>query len=158
MTWPLNRIRDLLEPTLKHMGYEIYALDQAGPGGRTLRISIDRPSGAVTLDDCERVSQVAGPILDQSQLVEDGPYTLEVSSPGAERPLRDRAEYERFVGSRVNLRYRLGESSEAVVEGRLLAVDERGVEVEVRQGRGLKTSREQIGWDEILAGRLAVSL
>lgn len=158
MPWPLNRIRDLLEPTVKHMGYEVYAIDQAGAGGRTLRITIDKFTGSVSLDDCERVSQVAGPILDQAQLVEDGPYTLEVSSPGAERPLRDRDEYERFIGSRVNLRYRLGLASEGVVEGTLLSVDDGGVEVEAREGRSARTRRERVGWNELLAGRLAVSL
>jgi ribosome maturation factor RimP len=158
MPWPLNRIRELLEPSLRHLGYELYGLDQAGPAGRTLRITIDKASGAVSLDDCERVSQVAGPILDQSQLLDDGSYTLEVSSPGAERPLRERAEYERFIGSRVNLRYRLGEASEGIVEGTLLTVDDGGVEVEAREGRRAAPRRERVRWDEILAGRLAVSL
>ena len=96
-TWPIEEIQQLLEPTLAHMGYSIYALGQAGGGGRTLRITIDKPEGFISLDDCERVSVVAGPLLDQADLI-PGPYTLEVSSPGAERKLRDRTEYERFVG------------------------------------------------------------
>jgi len=117
--WPIQKIRELLEPTLAHMGYEVYAVEQLGSGGRTLRISIDKPTG-VTLGDCEQVSLVAGPILEQSELV-GGPYTLEVSSPGAERPLRERWEYERFSGHKVNVRYRYGENSEGVVEGVLAA-------------------------------------
>lgn len=150
MAWPIEEIRKLLEPTLNHLGFELYDLRQMGPGGRTLRITIDSAEG-VTLDDCERVSQVAGPLLDQSELVEDGRYTLEVSSPGAERPLRNRAEYDRFVGKRVNVRYHLGES-EAVIEGTLTAVDDSGIAV---RGKSLEDLR--VGWDQIAAARLAVA-
>src|SRR2546423_5527706 len=122
-TWPISSIKELLEPTLNHMGYELYALDQSGHSGRTLRISIDR-SEPITIEDCERVSRVVGPLLDHAKLI-DGPYDLEVSSPGAERPLRSHGEYERFNGKRVNVRYRSGES-ETVVEGQLVAVDAAG--------------------------------
>src|SRR5437879_9161758 len=95
-TWPISSIEYLLDPTLNHMGYELYALDQSGQSGRTLRISIDRTE-PVTIEDCERVSRVAGPLLDRSNLIA-GPYDLEASSPGAERPLRDHHAYERFNG------------------------------------------------------------
>src|SRR5437660_11417999 len=105
-TWPISSIKELLEPTLNHMGYELYALDQSGQSGRTLRISIDH-ADPITIEDCERVSRVAGPLLEHSNLIQ-GPYDLEVSSPGAERPLRSPREYERFHGKRVNVRYRGG--------------------------------------------------
>src|SRR5690242_21565364 len=113
-TWPIPTIKELLEPTLKHMGYELYSLDQSGQSGRTLRISIDHLE-PITIDDCERVSRVAGPLLDRANLIE-GRYELEVSSPGAERPLRNHGDYVRFNGRRVNIRYRTGET-DTVVEG-----------------------------------------
>src|ERR1700730_2008243 len=119
-TWPITSIRELLEPTLKHMGYELYALEQSGQSGRTLRVSIDH-SEPITIQDCERVSRVAGPLLDHSRLI-DGPYDLEVSSPGAERPLRNHGEYVRFNGKRVNVRYPT-RGADTVVEGQLVAVD-----------------------------------
>jgi ribosome maturation factor RimP len=150
-SWPITKIRELLEPTLAHMGYEVYAVEQGGPGGRTLRISIDKPVG-VSLADCERVSQVAGPILDQAELVQ-GNYVLEVSSPGAERPLRERWEYERFSGRKVNVRYRYGDTSEGVVEGVLAAVEDKGITVD-----NPKTGLLEIPWEDVLAARLTVSL
>ena len=150
-TWPIQTIRDLLEPTLAHMGYDLYAVEQAGTSGRTLRIAIDRPQG-VTVGDCERVSKVAGPLLDQADLIPGGRYDLEVSSPGAERPLKSRAEYDRFVGKKVNIRYRVGDS-EAVLEGELVAVDDAGIAVQ-----GKRADVHHIPWSDIQAARLTVSL
>jgi ribosome maturation factor RimP len=150
-TWPLVEIQKLLEPTISHMGYSIYSLLQGGSGGRTLRITIDKSEGFISLDDCERVSQVAGPLLDQADLIPDS-YTLEVSSPGAERKLRDRVEYERFVGRKVNVRYRSGET-EVALEGQLASVDDAGVLI-----RGRKDDITNLKWTDIIAGRLVASL
>ena len=154
-TWPIPSIKELLEPTLNHMGYELYALDQSGQSGRTLRISIDHEE-PITIEDCERVSRVAGPLLDHANLI-DGPYDLEVSSPGAERPLRGRPDYERFNGKRVNVRYTSGES-ETVVEGQLVAVDQAGIAVQAPGLRGRAPVIIHIAWDDVVAGRLAVSI
>jgi ribosome maturation factor RimP len=154
-TWPIASIKELLEPTLRHMGFELYTLEQSGHSGRTLRISIDHAE-TITIEDCERVSRVAGPLLDHSNLIE-GPYDLEVSSPGAERPLRDHHEYERFNGKRVNIRYRSGEA-EAVVEGQLVAVDAAGIAVQAPGARGRAPVILHIGWEDVVAGRLAVAI
>src|ERR1700674_5435622 len=153
-TWPIPSIRELLEPTIKHMGYELYSLDQSGHAGRTLRISIDHAE-TIKIEDCERVSRVAGPLIDHSNLIE-GPYDLEVSSPGRERPLRNHGEYERFNGKRVNVRYRTGES-ETVVEGQLVAVDAAGIAVQAPGARSRAPVIIHIGWEDVVAGRLAVS-
>ena len=154
-TWPIASIRELLEPTIKHMGYDLYALEQSGQSGRTLRVSIDHEE-PISIEDCERVSRVAGPLVDHSNLIE-GPYDLEVSSPGAERPLRGHADYERFNGKRVNVRYRSG-LSETVVEGQLVAVDSAGIAVSALGARGRAPVIVHIAWDDVVAGRLAVAI
>jgi len=153
-TWPITSIRELLEPTIKHMGYELYSLDQSGHSGRTLRISIDRIE-PITIEDCERVSRIAGPLIDHSNYI-DGPYDLEVSSPGAERPLRSHGDYERFNGKRVNVRYRTGDA-ETIVEGQLVAVDRAGIAVQALGARGRAPVIVHIEWEDVVAGRLAVS-
>ncbi len=104
------RLWELLEPEAEAMGYELVEIELAG-GRRNplLRIYIDAPGG-ITLDDCEFVSRQLSAVLD----VEDpipAQYTLEVSSPGIERPLVKRAHFERAVGERVQLvtrQYHLG--------------------------------------------------
>ncbi len=154
-TWPIPSIKELLEPTLNHMGYDLYALEQSGSGGRTLRVSIDHAE-PITIEDCERVSRIVGPILENSRII-DGPYDLEVSSPGAERPLRAHGEYERFNGKRVNVRYRSG-STETVIEGQLVAVDSAGIAVSAQGARGRAPVIVHIAWDDVVAGRLAVAI
>jgi len=154
-TWPISSIKDLLEPTLNHMGYELYSLDQSGQSGRTLRISIDH-NQPITIEDCERVSRVAGPLIERSHLIE-GSYDLEVSSPGAERPLRTHHDYERFNGRRVNVHYRSGDS-ETVVEGQLVAVDSAGIAVQAPGARGRAPVIIHIAWEDVVAGRLAVAI
>lgn len=154
-TWPIASLKELLEPTLNHMGYELYSLDQSGQSGRTLRISIDHAE-PITIDDCERVSKATGPLIDRSNLIE-GPYELEVSSPGAERPLRNQHDYERFNGKRVNIRYRSGEA-ETVIEGQLIAVDMAGIAVQSQTHRGRAPVIVHIAWSDVVAGRLAVAI
>jgi len=157
-SWPLNAIRELLEPTLVHMGYEVCGVEQTGPGGATLRLAIDKPQG-VTLGDCQTVSDIVGPLLDQADLVPTA-YVLEVTSPGAERPLSERPHFDRSVGKRVNVRYRIG-PGEGVIEGLLARVDDDGITVEGREGK-LGTPGKpvfiDVDWADVVAARLAVAI
>src|SRR5438445_3334663 len=150
----LTRLRELFRPTLDFLGYELYDLKLTGSGGHpTLLVAIDRPQG-VSLDDCEKVSKSLSALLDQADPLPTR-YDLEVSSPGAERPLRNLDEYRRFIGKRSNVRYRIGDS-EQVAEGRLMAVSDEAIELQLGEGRHLRTA--VIPLTDILAARLAVDL
>jgi ribosome maturation factor RimP len=89
------------EQVADSQGVELFELDLLGRGRLLLRISIDK-EGGVTLDDCEHFSRALSAVLD----VEDpfaGPYTLEVSSPGIDRPLRSLQEFEKNKGKLVRV-------------------------------------------------------
>jgi len=75
---------------------------QREAGGRVLRLFIDRPGG-VTLGDCAQISRQAGDVLEVC-LENMGPYSLEVSSPGTNRPLVKQVDYERFKGRRAKIK------------------------------------------------------
>ncbi len=89
--------------------------------GGTLRLAIDRPEG-VTLADCERVSKQASALLDVLDFGA-GRYTLEVSSPGLDRPLTKPRDWERFVGRKVRVTYSNAEVRKRTVVARLESFD-----------------------------------
>lgn len=93
----------LIEPVVSALGYELVGIEHLSQGRRSLlRLYIDSEQG-ITLDDCERVSHQVSGVLDVEEPLR-GDYTLEVSSPGLDRPLFKPEHYARFVGHRVRLR------------------------------------------------------
>ena len=96
-------VRSLAEPLCASEGLELVHVEfQREANGRVLRLYIDKPGG-IKLDDCAGVSRQMGDILDVN-LEEIGPYSLEVTSPGSERPLAKHEDFERFKGNRVKLK------------------------------------------------------
>ena len=95
-------MKQFAEPLCEAEGMELVHVEfLRESGGRTLRMFIDKPGG-VSLDDCARISRQVGDYLDVG--MEDiGPYNLEVSSPGPERPLGRISDYDRFKGSRAKI-------------------------------------------------------
>lgn len=94
---------ELLSPVLAEQGYELVEVEY-GRQGRTgrLRLYIDRTGGGITLDDCQRASQLLGATLDQADFLRDS-YVLEISSPGVNRVMRRPEDFERFKGERILL-------------------------------------------------------
>jgi ribosome maturation factor RimP len=151
----LTQVRELVQPSLVQCGVELFDVHWDGRTvPPTLRLLIDRVEG-VSLDDCQRVSGAVAAVLDAHDPI-TGAYQLEVSSPGAERPLRDIDDWRRHVGRRVNVRYRSGEGNDTVVEGTLLAVEADSVEVESRDRR--RTVSVAVPLADLVSGRLAVSI
>jgi len=100
-----EHLAKLLEPAITALGCELWGLEYVvGGAKKTLRIYIDKPEGVV-LEDCEKVSRQVSSVLDVEDPVA-GEYTLEVSSPGMDRPLYTLAQYARFTGEAVSLRLR----------------------------------------------------
>ena len=99
----LERIRAIAERVAGSEGLELVAAEWAGGTGRgVLRLTIDRPGGGVSHEDCQSVSEQVGAILDVEDLV-PGRYVLEVASPGLDRRLYRQADYERFRGRQVKV-------------------------------------------------------
>jgi ribosome maturation factor RimP len=151
----VSGIADVLRPSLAHLGLELVDVHWSGHGrGAVLRLTIDRPSGGVTLDDCERASNAASAVLDVYDPI-DHSYRLEVSSPGAERPIRTPEEWTAALGRRVNVRLREGDA-ELVLEGRLTAIAGTQAEIEVRDRRAGRAVGFDLG--AVLAARIVVDI
>jgi ribosome maturation factor RimP len=127
-------LRDTLEtrlaPLVEGLGYELWELEYSpGRGSGFLRLYIDAEAG-ITLDDCERVSRAVSEVLDAEDPI-PGQYTLEVSSPGLERPLRTAAHFARFVGETVSVETMQAIEGRRRFKGALVAAGAETVEVDV---------------------------
>ena len=117
-----DRVQAIAERVAIDHGVELVHAEVAGPDNKPIvRIFIDKPNG-VTHQDCSEVSLHVGTVLDVEDFIHAS-YTLEVSSPGIERGLYKRQDYERFAGSLAKLRTRKPIHGQRNFRGRLLGID-----------------------------------
>jgi ribosome maturation factor RimP len=117
-----ERVQLIAERVCIDRGLELVHAEVAGPEGKPiLRLFIDKPEG-VTHEDCAAVSLHFGTILDVEDFIHS-PYTLEVSSPGLERGLYKRADYERFAGSAAKLRANRAINGQRNFRGRIVGIE-----------------------------------
>ncbi len=118
-----DRINGLIMPLLQSLGLQLVDIEIAGRGrGMLLRIFIDK-EGGVNIGDCEMVSREVGAVLDVEDPIPSS-YTLEVSSPGLDRPLRNLEEYKRFVGRMVRVITKTPIENQSFFVGRLVSVSD----------------------------------
>jgi ribosome maturation factor RimP len=116
------RVQELAERVAIDHGLELVHAEVAGPDNKPIvRVFIDKPQG-VTHDDCSEVSTHLGTVLDVEDFIHAS-YTLEVSSPGLERGLYKRADYERFAGSNAKMKTRQAINGQRNFRGQLLGVE-----------------------------------
>jgi ribosome maturation factor RimP len=122
----------LLQPVIEGLGYELWELEYLpGRGNALLRIYIDTEAHeGITVDDCERVSRATSDTLDAADPI-PGNYTLEVSSPGIERPLRMARHFAPYAGEQVFVEMTQPIDERRRFKGRLVAADETTIDVEV---------------------------
>lgn len=139
---PFN-LRALLEPAVAAVGCELVGVEYRPSGNQSLlRVYIDKPDG-VTLEDCSAVSYQVSGMLD----VEDpipGHYTLEVSSPGLDRPLFQAQDFERFAGHEVKIRMRFPLDGRRNFRGSLQGLQDEQVVIDQQDGRRISLPLDQI--------------
>jgi ribosome maturation factor RimP len=91
------RVAVLAEPILAGLGYRLVRVRVSGLAGCTVQIMAERPDGTMTVEDCETASRALSPVLDAADPIE-GSYRLEISSPGIDRPLVRRSDFDRYAG------------------------------------------------------------
>src|SRR5438093_12337778 len=96
------RLAAISEPVLDGIGYRLVRVKIFGADGCTVQIMAERPDGTMTVEDCEAVSRALSPVLDVADPI-DRAYRLEVSSPGMDRPLVRRSDFERHAGHLVKV-------------------------------------------------------
>ena len=141
-----KRLAGLIEPVIAGVGMDLESVRMTVAGRRRLlRIVVDSDHG-VSLDDAADVSREVSAVLDSSNALGEVPYTLEVSSPGVDRPLTEPRHWRRAAGRLVKVKV----TGEGAVEGRVLAADADGVTLDLA-GR-----MRQLGYGELGAGSVQI--
>jgi ribosome maturation factor RimP len=96
------RVSAIAGPVLAGMGYRLVRIRISGEAGCTVQIMAERPDGTMLIDDCEAISRALSPVLDVADPI-DRAYRLEISSPGIDRPLVRRSDFERYAGHLVKI-------------------------------------------------------
>ena len=91
------RVAALAEPVLAGLGYRLVRVRISGTAGCTVQIMAERPDGSMAIEDCEAASRALSPVLDVADPIETA-YRLEISSPGIDRPLVRRSDFDRYAG------------------------------------------------------------
>ncbi|MFF9352128.1 ribosome maturation factor RimP [Streptomyces sp. NPDC014734] len=145
-------LRGLLEPLVSAEQLDLEEIEVTRAGRRrVLRIVVDSEEG-VELDACAELSRAISQKLDETDAMGEGEYVLEVSSPGADRPLTEHRHYVRATGRLA--RFRLREGGELVA--RILGVDDEGIDLEVPGVKGRKATSRRIALDEIAGARVEI--
>ena len=127
---PLERVRETAARVAASYGLDIFEVELLRERGQqVLRVVLDRPGPnrtaeeSVSLEDCARVSEELSAILDVEDVVPADRYTLEVSSPGLDRPLRDADDYRRFAGRRAKIVLSEPVARQTAFAGRVLGIE-----------------------------------
>ena len=139
-----EKIASLGERAALGTGIEIAETQVRGAGNaRLVRVYIDKPQG-VTHGDCELISEKLGKLLDEEDIVPDGSYTLEVSSPGIERKLSKARDFERVVGRKIWLAFERPGESRTSLEGTLAHFANGTLELEVASDKTIQIPLELV--------------
>src|SRR5690349_24152739 len=116
------RVSAIAEPVLQGMGYRLVRIRVSGEAGCTVQVMAERPDGTMLIEDCEAVSRALSPVLDIADPIERA-YRLEISSPGLDRPLVRRSDFERYAGSVVKIEMAVAIEGRRRFRGTLIGVD-----------------------------------
>jgi ribosome maturation factor RimP len=147
-----DRLRGLLEPLVGAQGLDLEDVELSRAGKyRVLRVVVDSEEG-VDLDTVAELTRTVSEKLDETDAMGEDQYQLEVTSPGAERPLTEPRHYVRAVGRLA--RIRLHEGGELVA--RILSVDDEGLDLEVPGVKGRKATARRMEFAEIAKARVEI--
>ena len=147
----LGEVEELVRPPIEGLGYDLVRVRLTGGGTPTLQIMAERKDrGEMSVDDCAEISRLVSALLD----VEDpiaGAYTLEVSSPGLDRPLVREEDYERFAGFEARIETRRPIDGRKRFRGQL--VGRRGADVVI----AVDDAERAIPFADVLRGKLMLT-
>ena len=116
------RVAVVAEPVIEQLGYRLVRVKVSAAEGCTVQIMAERPDGSMTVEDCETISRALSPVLDMADPV-DRAYRLEISSPGIDRPLVRKSDFDRFAGHLVKIEMEIPVNGRKRFRGEIAGTD-----------------------------------
>jgi len=130
------RVAAIAEPVLGDLGFRLVRVRISGLAGCTVQVMAERPDGVMTIEDCQMVSRALSPVLDVADPI-DRAYRLEVSSPGIDRPLVRRSDFERFAGHVLKVEMSIARDGRRRYRGELLGREGEAARIRLEDGAEL---------------------
>jgi ribosome maturation factor RimP len=150
------RVAAIAEPVLSGLGYRLVRVKVSRIDGCTVQIMAERPDGTMVVDDCEAVSRALSPVFDVTDPV-DCAYRLEISSPGLDRPLVRRSDFERYAGNRVRIEMAVAVEGRKRFRGMLNGVEGNAARVQREDAADGETVDVLLPIDEMADARIVLS-
>ena len=149
------RIAVIVAPVLGDLGFRLVRVRVSGLDGCTVQIMLERPNGTMAIEECEAVSRAVSPVLDAADPI-DRAYRLEVSSPGLDRPLVRRSDFERHIGDVVKIELAVPLEGRRRFRGNLAGVDDRAACIQIEDGPN-GAAEVQLPFDDMTDARLVLT-
>jgi ribosome maturation factor RimP len=150
------RVAAVAEPVLEGLGYRLVRVRISGLAGCTVQVMAERPDGSMTIDDCEAVSRALSPVLDVADPV-DRAYRLEISSPGMDRPLVRRSDFERYAGNRVRIEMAVAVDGRRRFRGLLVGAEENSARVQREDAAPGESNEVLLPIDDMADAKIVLS-
>ncbi|MGY4316978.1 ribosome maturation factor RimP [Bradyrhizobium sp. JR3.5] len=150
------RVAAVAVPVLQGMGYRLVRIKVSGDAGCTVQIMAERPDGSMQLEDCEAISRALSPVLDVADPIERA-YRLEISSPGIDRPLVRRSDFERYTGHLVKIEMAVAHQGRKRFRGLLAGVEGNAVRIKRDDPRPTEDAEVLLVMEDILDARLVLT-
>jgi ribosome maturation factor RimP len=150
------RVAGIVEPILVDMGYRLVRVKVLGLDGCTLQVMAERPDGTMTVEDCERVSRALSPVLDVADPIERA-YRLEVSSPGLDRPLVRRSDFERYAGHPIKVEMATTVGGQRRFRGVLAGTEGECVRLRREEAASEQPGEVLLGFEDIAEAKLVLT-
>jgi ribosome maturation factor RimP len=135
------RVAALAEPVLAALGYRLVRILISGFAGCTVQIMAERPDGTMSIEDCEAASRALSPVLDVADPIESA-YRLEISSPGIDRPLVRRSDFDRYAGHVAQVEMQAPIDGRKRFRGELLGTE--GAFARIRRADGAENANSEV--------------
>jgi len=150
------RVSAVATPVLQGMGYRLVRIKISGEAGCTVQIMAERPDGTMQLEDCEAISRALSPVLDVADPINRA-YRLEISSPGIDRPLVRRSDFERFGAHLVKIEMAVAHQGRKRFRGTLNGVEGNAVRLHRDDTRADEDADVLLVMEDIAEARLVLT-